>query len=847
MFNPKWYVNSRIDGFAVLEFTFPDDPVRRLVPLRSTHLSGSILGPFAEFTLTHTFRFSRDQCPHTIEALYRFPLPGDAAVTGVTVTFGETVITATLKARDTAEKEYEEAKKEGKSSALLTRESPDVFTLRVAGIAPDEDVIIRTTYVQTGEPTGPGFSFRIPLTTPPRYLRGDERLSRSASAQPLAVLRDPGHRFSMEVTAPGTGTVSSTSHSLTKRDDHYLLESGDVIPDRDCVLIWNPFQDTHSPSLQILTDNPTHPHFLALITPPKQTGAVYPRELIFLVDHSGSMDGVKWKAADRAVENLLRNLHPDDFFNLCLFESAQYWFRNEPVPATQGNVGDALRFLGDTRSGGTELGVALEQALRQPGRAGEISRHLIIITDAQVTDQARILQLVKQEGKQEQFRRCSILCIDSAPNSGLASNIARNGRGLVRFLTSTPGEEELNSALDYLVTLWNAPSAINLTLEVNRKEVIVPDHTTLNQGEESTTIDLGDLIPGRSTWLYGRCGDGSGNCSFTISGIEGSVHAEAVGGQTAIRFIYGANIVASLDFLMNSALSPEEISQELSQLGYDVRLVETRKGPIYHENIRGASLKKIKDLLISESLAYGIASSETAFIAVRQEADRVVEESIVVASALPSGWSDHFMKASSPVLSMIMQPDGTLKSPLKKARQFTSGGNLLEWAGSGGGGGIILPPHKTPPDAPGGQEKKGIGVSILPPFDSSEGSPLTLTLFKGRPVFSRGEAVLFDSGAKGMQNVIPRGFHLRKIIFSITEFRPEFVHLRLMLFIGDVVRQVIDIPLSDLETQGGEVPVLVTRKHGALIRLLLMDVSGKPTLSMPEMSVSLEGEVRGGG
>lgn len=836
MFNPAWYANSRIGGIALLEFFIFDDSVRRFVPLRTTHLSGSILGPFADFTLTHTFRFSHDQYPHTIEALYRFPLPGDAAVTGVTVTFGQIVITATLKPRVTAEKEYEDAKKSGKAAALLTRESTNVFTLRIAGIAPDEDVMIRTNYVQTGEPEGIGFSYRIPLTTPPRYVRGDEQISRSLQAQPLAVLRDPGYRFSLEITVAGKGTLSSSSHPLIKRDDVYLLARGEVLPDQDCVLNWMPVQEKERPSLQIYSDDTMHPHFLALITPPEQEKRRYPRELIFLVDHSGSMEGLKWTAANRAVENLIRSLHPDDFFNLCLFESNSHWLWKEPLPASHSGIGKAIQFLADRRSGGTELGVALEQALGQLRTEGDISRHVVIITDAQVTDQGRILQLVKTEREQSNKRRVSMLCIDSAPNAALASLIARYGRGIVRFLTSSPDEDDINAALDDLILLWNAPLAIDLTLTVNRDQVVVPERTIVERKEGTSIIDLGDLVPGTSVWIYGKCADGPSPCTFMLSGSGGSIRADADGKHPPVRFLYGANVVASLDFLMNSAVSSGEITEELKILGYELPRGSQARKPVYHENVVKESREAIKDLLIQESLAYGIPSSETAFISVRRDADRVVEESVIVANALPVGWSDNFVRSSGP-MSMIMQPDGTLKTNNRKARDLASGGALLEWGGCGAGYRHSIPKDTVKPIKSEGD------AYILPPKGTSGPSLITITLFKGRPLFSHGEAVLFDSDRKGMQNVIPRGFHIKKLIFSCTESRPEFMYLRLMLFISDMVRHVIEIPLSELEARGGEIEVYATRKHAAVIRLLLMDLSETHTLSLPEMTVSVEGEV----
>ncbi len=191
IFNPHWFDNSRHDGVAVLEVIAAGENISSFVPLTRTTVEGLITGPLADFTLTHVFRYTKETNPRVIEALYRFPLPGDAAVTRVDVSFGKVTIHSLLKPRNEAETEYENAKKENRAAALVTRESPDVFTLRIAGIAPDEDVVVKTRYVQMGQPKGTGFSFRIPLTTAPRYVRSDERYSRHAAGQPFAILRDP--------------------------------------------------------------------------------------------------------------------------------------------------------------------------------------------------------------------------------------------------------------------------------------------------------------------------------------------------------------------------------------------------------------------------------------------------------------------------------------------------------------------------------------------------------------------------------------------------------------------------------------------------------------------------------
>ncbi|MBI3964012.1 MAG: hypothetical protein HY329_00130, partial [Chloroflexi bacterium] len=304
MFNRAAYENSRPDGVAVMEIApngdrQPEEP-RLFVPLKRTELRGEVTGPLASLRLIQTYGFSREQLDNVVEAVYRFPLPGDAAVIGVTVRFGDVEIEALLQERERAEATYEEAKREGRQAALATRESPDVFTLQVAGLRPDESVTVETRYVQLARVEGAGWSLRIPLTTSPRYVRGDELGSRHAQGQPLALLRDPGHRFALDLDVLDAASVTSPTHPLEVTSDgrrsRVRLREREVLPDRDCVLCWQPAQVDDRPRLQVwLHDDVAADklYFMALASPPSQTNAkaAVPREVILLVDHSGSMEG----------------------------------------------------------------------------------------------------------------------------------------------------------------------------------------------------------------------------------------------------------------------------------------------------------------------------------------------------------------------------------------------------------------------------------------------------------------------------------------------------------------------------------------------------------------------------
>ncbi len=237
MFNPAIYENSRPDGFSVLEIIegLPTvDDTQRFVPLRTSLLTGVVVGPLADLVLAQSFLYRREQSDRVIEAAYRFPLPGDAAVTGVSVRFGQVEIVAELKARDTAEQEYAEAKAQGKQAALLTREAPDVFTLQVAGIHPDEEVVVTTSYVQLARAEGTGWSLRFPLTTAPRFVRQDDLETAHAKGQPFAIFRDPGHRFSLDLTLYNANHIDCSTHTLrcdtVDGDTRVRLADGEVLP-----------------------------------------------------------------------------------------------------------------------------------------------------------------------------------------------------------------------------------------------------------------------------------------------------------------------------------------------------------------------------------------------------------------------------------------------------------------------------------------------------------------------------------------------------------------------------------------------------------------------------------------
>lgn len=841
MFNPLYYENSQTGGVAVLEVITESDEQPQFVPLRDTTVRGTVTGPLADLRVIHRFGYERTVCDRTLEARYRFPLPGDAAVMAVTVRFGETEIVAELKERRAAEEEYARAKAEGRQAALATRESADAFTLQVAGLQPDQEIVVETRYVQLALAEGDGWALRIPLTLAPRYARRDELADHSAQGQPFAIVRDPGHRFRLELSIYGAGAITSPTHELTieQQDDgshRVKLAAGAVLPDRDCLITWRAAAAATRPLLTAFSypDQTTgHTYFVAQVAPPAMhaRGQGVAREIILLVDHSGSMTGPKWAAADWAVERFLADLSERDRFALGFFHNTTHWFKAQTEPATEPARRQAVTWLKEHReSGGTELGVALEQALHLNRTGGELARHLLIITDAEVTDAGRILRLAENEAERNERRRISVLCIDAAPNAYLAQELADRGGGVARFLTSDPDQEDIATALDEVLADWAEPVLSGLTLTVNRPHVEASGRQATTTSNGQTVIDLGDLVSGRALWVVARTPQAeSAPLQLTLRGSQQQSIANLVlrsgqrTGTPALKALFGARRIAALEHLIAAGYDEDALRPQLARLGYDPVAIlggDSREGAaVYSENRRAQIKNTLRTLLRDEALGYQLASSETAFVATRREAGQVVEGTIDVASALPGGWSPEFLSGPTatravmgaglgaqalpmPTVSMTPPAMGLAREMRRVVNQFFAG------------------------------QPQAKSRSVMAPDEEQT------VLFTGAPTWDGQEALLFDTGQS--PDLLPERATLTAILVQATGLSDEAARqVRLLIHLGDPTRPRAQVTLADL-LHLGERPLNLRRQPGQRLTVSLHD----PTGALARETISLTVELR---
>ncbi|MBI3967068.1 MAG: VWA domain-containing protein, partial [Chloroflexi bacterium] len=582
-------------------------------------------------------------------------------------------------------------------------------------------------------------------------------------------------------------------------------------------------------------------------------------------DHSGSMSGAKWEAADWTVKSFLSGLSSGDTFNLGLFHNDTRWLAPAPLPATTKNVDSAITFLEQYRdSGGTELGVALEQALDLKRSSGERARHVLIVTDAEVSDAGRILRLVAAESRRADRRRVSVLCIDAAPNSHLALELAERGGGVAKFLTSRPDEEDVTTALDEVLADWAAPVLSGLWLAVNRPGLEAAGRDVLGQGEGGAgAIDLGDLPSGRSVWVAGRVARGDGSeLTLRLTTSKGEVascsldpSAEAAT-RPALKALFGARRVLGLEYLLSGHFSSEDLSDQLAQLGYDPQRAlagdSGRSAKLYAENARKDAREALRDLLVAEALDYGLASAETAFVAVRREAGKPVEATVAVANALPSGWSDQFLTAGGPPMMATMAMAPIAPMPASPPMSAPTGAFRVADTGSAPPGYVADKALREPKSTLGGLGKRLASffgrdaAAALDAAPAESTAPLAApdhVVFSGAPNLASGEAVLFDSSAAGIEATIPERATISKLRLRFPSGAPDAAELgadlQLMVFVGDLASPRAKVRVADLIRQRGERPLNLSKQPGEVVRIVLVDPAGVWRDRSPRVEIEL--------
>jgi Ca-activated chloride channel family protein len=426
------------------------------VPTLGTRVEISVTGPQARTRVSQRFR---NPGPNWAEGIYVFPLPDDAAVDHMRIRTADQVIEGLIQEKEEARKTYERAKAEGRRASLVEQERPNVFTTNVANIAPGSEVTIEIEYQQSVQLDAGESSLRFPMVVGPRYIPGEPlsegaRSSRHAGRgwspdtdrvpdasrvtppvrdpalgpiNPVEISVDLAAGFEIdEITSPYHAIAIDVVGDVT----HVRLAEGNVPADRDFVLRWTAAPGSET-GAALFSESFGDDHYaLVMVVPPDLSETLSepsPREVIYVIDTSGSMSGASLEQAKQSLVLALGRLRYNDRFNVIEFNSKTTALFPSAVYADTENIARALHYVRVLKSqGGTEMLPAITLALANQYESRDFLRQVVFLTDGSIGNENEFFEAIRHDlGDSRLFT----VGIGSAPNSHFMRKAAQHGRG----------------------------------------------------------------------------------------------------------------------------------------------------------------------------------------------------------------------------------------------------------------------------------------------------------------------------------------------------------------------------------------------------------------------------------
>src|SRR5450432_812262 len=454
----------------------PDADAQEALRMTTT-MQAQVTGNVARVHVTQTFLNSGSDW---VEGLYVFPLSAGAAVDELFMTVGDRTIRGEIQEKVQAQATYAKARSEGKQASIVDQERPNMFTTAVANIAPQSTVSIEITYLETIPYRDSRYTLRLPLAITPRYMPG-ARLDPAAplaaanaawvnaafgtSATPERVTAS-GQKVDITIElAPGfpLGSVQSLHHAAEMKDDgsgkRIHLTGTQVAADHDFELVWTPAVTDDVAAAAFAEKVGDDTFALVVLTPPNVADdAAQSREVTFIIDTSGSMQGPSIEQARAALQMGIERLKPGDLLNIIRFASDSSSLFAEPQLAGASTRILAGQFISALRAdGGTEMRAPLEQALSTAPNAGYLQQ-IVFITDGSVGNEAELIALIhRQIGPSRLFT----VGIGAAPNSYFLEQAAAAGRGSYTFIAE---REQVKSRMQELFQKLERPALVDLKL-----------------------------------------------------------------------------------------------------------------------------------------------------------------------------------------------------------------------------------------------------------------------------------------------------------------------------------------------------------------------------------------------
>ena len=427
---------------------FPADPKLAATPfvLEHTDVRARVAGNVARVDVTQRFK---NPFKHPLEAVYVFPLPDEAAVDDMEIRIGKRVIKGLIKRREEAKKIYEDAKRQGRTAGLLEQERDNVFTQSLANIRPGETIEVTIRYAESLAFEGGDYEFVFPMVVGPRYIPGKPDGKGGTARVPDAARITPpvlrpgtrsGHDIRVEVAIEGplAGAITSPSHRIRTRDGGrgriVSLAKGDRIPNKDLILRYRAAGAATRPEVGAAAD-PRGGHVgLYLVpvldVPPR---AVLPKDVVFLMDTSGSQSGAPIAQSQALMRRFLEGLNPADTFTVIDFANVATRLSEAPLANTPENRKRALAYVAKLdANGGTELMNGIDAVLKFPPAGKERLRSVVLLTDGYIGNDLEVIAEVQK--RLPRRNRLYSFGVGSSVNRFILDRLAEVGRGTMQVV-----------------------------------------------------------------------------------------------------------------------------------------------------------------------------------------------------------------------------------------------------------------------------------------------------------------------------------------------------------------------------------------------------------------------------
>lgn len=551
----------------------------------------TVSGPTLRARVTQIFR---NPTKEWVEATYVYPLPAGGAVDTLKMVVGDRVIVGDIKERQQARVIYEEARRAGQKAALTEQERPNIFTNSLANIGPGETVLVQIEYQEPVHQSGNEYSLRLPLVVGPRYNPAPIVQSvdfRNDGSGWGATHSDPvpdRERISPQVLDPAnTAPVNPTSITVRLkagfalgevRSHHHnvkiespdnatrivTLADGAVPADRDFELTWKPAAEK-APSVGLFRERVGDADYvLAFVTPPSTEQATQkplPREVVFVIDNSGSMGGTSIVQAKASLTYALSRLQPTDRFNVIRFDDTMEVLFPASVPADAAHVRDATSFVEALQArGGTEMVPAMRAALTDKLGDTSMVRQIVFLTDGAIGNEQQLFETINaMRGRSRVF----MVGIGSAPNTYLMTRAAELGRGAFTQIGSV---EQVEERMRGLFAKLENPAVTGLSAKFSDAKAdltpaIIPD---IYRDEPLVLAAKLDKLAG-SLEIKGRVGDRPWSVTLPL---QNAAEGKGLSKLWAKRKIGDAEVARTM-----REMTPEEADKAILALALDHQIV----------------------------------------------------------------------------------------------------------------------------------------------------------------------------------------------------------------------------------------------------------------------------------